>query len=161
MEKGSTASATSRRTSTLTTDAGGFGFGRNHPKKVNQLELKKLGLIDQNGKPKEALLIACKVLKIDLKDLEEKKELSFLNKLHDEYYNKGGAEGLKDYDIAQMAEHKYKHYSMRRKLKIKQLAEYVRAMRHKVFSPETSYYQDASQRQSYNESGVPINSILW
>jgi len=61
-----------------------------------------------------------------------------------------------------MAEHKYKHYNMRRKLKIKQLAEYVKAMRHKLFSPEASnYQQDASFRQSYNDNGVPINSILW
>jgi hypothetical protein len=83
----------------LTTDAGGFGFGRSHAKKVNQLELRKLGLLDGNGKPTEQLLIACKVLKIDLKDLEEKKELSFLNKLHDQHYNKDGAEGLKNYDL--------------------------------------------------------------
>jgi len=46
-------SATSRRTSMLTDAGGGFGFGKKDPKKYNQLELKKLGLIDQNGKPKE------------------------------------------------------------------------------------------------------------
>lgn len=53
-EKTSAVSSTSRRTSTLTTDAGGFGFGKSKdPKKVNQLELKKLGLLDQNGKPND------------------------------------------------------------------------------------------------------------
>ena len=32
------------------------------------------------------MLVACKILKIDLKDLEEKKEFQFLNALHDEYF---------------------------------------------------------------------------
>lgn len=53
---------------------GGLTFGKIPKKDPTTLQLMKAGMIDSKGKPTDQMTLACKILKIDIKDLEGKKE---------------------------------------------------------------------------------------
>ncbi len=42
------------------------------------MALKRLGILDRNGKPREEMMAACKALHIEIKDLEPKSYDEFL-----------------------------------------------------------------------------------
>jgi len=54
------------------------------------LNLKQLGILDSRGNPNENMHQACKILRIELKDLEPIFYNDFLKKTHDELYDLAG-----------------------------------------------------------------------
>ena len=61
--------------------------------------LWRLGICNHRAEGKPEMLMACKVLKISLEDLEVKQVDDFLNNLHDEFYKKGGEAEVRKHDL--------------------------------------------------------------
>ena len=78
----------------------------------------KLGITDNKGIPNPEMLLACKLLKIDLEDLEHKTIDDFLKKKHDEIYKNGGEKALNSVNLPQLAEAEFTFYQKRRHSKI-------------------------------------------
>ena len=60
------------------------------------------------------MLIACKVLKIDLDELEARSFDDFLEKQHELIYERGGNEELRKVNLPELARQEHRHYEKRR-----------------------------------------------
>ena len=59
-------------------------------KGVHKLTLKRLGILDHRGMPNEQMLVACRVLRINIDELETKTLEDFINKQYEYHYQNGG-----------------------------------------------------------------------
>ena len=67
----------------------------------------QLGITNSKGVPNPKMLLACKVLKIDLEDLEPKTYEDFLQKQHEEIYERSGEVGLRNSNLPKLAKTEY------------------------------------------------------
>ena len=71
---------------------------------------------------------ACKVLRIEFKDLEPIFYNDFLKKRHDELYDLVGGQKIIDkIDVQKLAQSEYDHYEKRRQEKINTIIQYLKA----------------------------------
>jgi hypothetical protein len=64
------------------------------------------------------MMLACKVLRINLEDLEVKTFDDFLQKQYEEIYERGGEEELSKVNLPQLARIALQHWEKKRQLKI-------------------------------------------
>lgn len=89
---------------------------------------KQLGITDSKGRPNPQMLLALKVLKINLEDLEFKSFDDFLKKHRDSIIEAQGEEGLEVANLQQLAKKEFNFYDKRRKSKIRQIEDYIKGL---------------------------------
>lgn len=122
--------------------------------------LQKLGISDKHGKPNPSMLMACKVLKINLEDLEHKTFEDFLNK-HETRALESRNPTQQVTNIHQLAKKEYNFYERRRKSKISQLEDYIKGvkrmnseMKSKKIMSHSKNYQHISDSIFMNTPGL-------
>ena len=113
-------SMSSHYSKTSKTTGGEFQFGtKKIPVKRNVAKnLYTLGIVDKQGQPNPQMIIACKVLLIDLEELEPKTFDDFLNKIHSELYDKGGEDAVRNVNVSALAKLEQQIYEKKRQHKI-------------------------------------------
>lgn len=91
---------------------------RRVPMKNHLKTLFKLGITDINGVPNPQMLMACKVLKIDLNDLEPIPMEEFITKKRKEIISKHGEDGLQLHNVQQLAKTEFHYHQRWRQSKI-------------------------------------------
>ena len=74
------------------------------------------------------MLEACKILKVNLKELESKTYEDFLQKHHNFIYQQGGDKKVQSTDVEALARIEFLHHEKKRQSKINLIKEYIEAM---------------------------------